>query len=575
MKVDILYVEDDPSDVELFKSFIEIDKKFEIRYAKTMEDVESHLKKPVDIIITDYNLKGFNGVDVLNFVRQRTADLPIIFFTSTLGEEKAVELIKKGATDFVLKDNIEKLPLAVDRAYNEFNLIKSQKESEVALLRRNQLFNTLFNSLTDLVMLTDTSGIITQVNNSFCRYYDTAMNNVLGKQAFHFLPGQEIADAFEYVLQNRLPINFEYDHFDSLGQRTIFEIIKSPLIIDDELEGTVTVVRNITRRKLLEEKTLKDRLILQQAEAQTYTGSFEFDEDNDILMVSANLMKLLNLRADQNIISFKKLVNSIFSDDRSVFASRFDKAINDMIEFEMDLRYIPTSQDDFRYGRIVLKPVKRGDHKFVYGTLQDITEERESSHALLNIQEQEREKISKELHDNVGQKLSASSMFLDSNNVPLAKVKKLVDEAVSDIRSLSRILTTSNLEGNSFLDALEFLIENTPNSEIIDLDLELDDEWISPFISGQIYRILQEAINNSMKYSGATKISIRIFEEDRLMKLLFTDNGKGFDVDHVKLGNGVRNMRDRARNCNGIFEIKSNQHGTIVSVQLPIPRKHE
>ncbi|MEL7006916.1 MAG: histidine kinase, partial [Bacteroidota bacterium] len=220
----------------------------------------------------------------------------------------------------------------------------------------------------------------------------------------------------------------------------------------------------------------------------------------------------------------------IYQEDLPLFEEKFFDSVKKQINFELEHRYLPVGETNFRYCRTVVKPYADKTKTVFYGIIQDNTVNREASLSLLNIQEEEREKISKELHDNVGQKLSASSMFFDSGGDDLPKAKKLLDESIGDIRSLSRILTTSVLGGNTFSEAVDFLLENTPNSDIISVDISVEDSSISEFVGGQLYRILQEGLNNTMKYSKATSVHIKFFEERNFMAMSLEDNGVGFNI---------------------------------------------
>lgn len=577
-RINAIYVEDNPSDIELFKSIIEAENSsISCEYIESLEEIKDRFSKESDVIISDYNLRGFDGLKVLELAKELCPDTPFIFFSSTIGEEKAVELMKKGATDFVLKDNIIKIPVAIERAFKEKKLLNQQKKYKQELVKKDDLLDTLFNSLTDLVMIRDKEGRITKVNHAFCQFFKTTYQNVEGKNEKDYILDTESEVADEQVLSRKESYNYEIELINEAGDRKILEIIKSPLTSGTEIEGIASMMRDVTTKKLLQEEKAKDRHILQQAESQTLSGSYEFDQENDILSVSPHFIKLLNLKSDLSFISFNKLLSLIHPDDQPMFKNKFEHSVNEAIDFELEHRYIPVGyKEGFRYCKTVLKPYLRQQNTVFYGTIQDTTENRETSLALLNVQEEERERISKELHDNVGQKLSASSMFLDAEKKDLTKIKNLVDEAITDIRGLSRVLTTSILDNNTFSEALEFLIENTPNADKIEVIDNFEDERIPEFIGGQLYRIIQEALNNTMKYSKAEKVLLSISEGEHSLAVTISDNGKGYDMDSVKLGNGIRNMRERVRNCNGEFSIHSKpDQGTTINIKIPMSNEKD
>ncbi len=572
MKVEVLYIEDSPSDIELFKIATESGtKQINLNITDHLSDIESHLIRGVDVVISDFNLNGFDGLDVLSVVKEVSPEVPFIFFSSTIGEEKAVDLIRRGATDFILKDNIGKIPLAIDRAMKEMKLQGEIKQFESELIQKNELLDTLFNSLTDLVMLKSTDGRISKVNNAFCQFFKTTEANVIGKREENFMKSAEFKIADNYVLTRNQSYTYEGSYFNEVRKTKILEIIKSPLSSLTEVKGIVSVIRDVTEKKALEEQNAKDQFILQQAENQSNCGSFEFDKENDILSVSANFIKLLNLNPNNNYISQSRLIKFVHPQDQPTFIKRFEQSIELSLDFEMEHRYIPVGfTKGVKYCKTIVKPNPNSDGTIFYGTIVETTESRETSLALLNIQENERNKISKELHDNVGPKLSALSMFLNAEVRDEVKVQRLLNDSINDIRGLSRLLTTSILENQSFSTALKFLIENTPNEEIIELNTNFKDESISDFVGGQLYRIMQEAFNNIMKYACPSKINLEIIENAYFLNVSIVDNGKGFSMDNAKLGNGIRNMKERVRNCNGEFRIESTiNKGTAIHIQIP------
>src|SRR5712692_1985689 len=114
----VLFLEDNPSDVELAQHALEA-AGFEIEadvVASEPEFLEKIDSVAYDFILADYNLRGWNGMDALEMLRKSGRDTSFILLTGSLGEEAAVDCINQGATDYVLKDRLARLPVAVRRA---------------------------------------------------------------------------------------------------------------------------------------------------------------------------------------------------------------------------------------------------------------------------------------------------------------------------------------------------------------------------------------------------------------------------------------------------------------------------
>ena len=117
----ILVLEDNPDDRQLLeKALVNMEPSFQIVHAKTREEFHRALgNDPFDLIISDFNLPSYDGLSALTLTKQLQPDTPFIFVSGTLGEERAVESLKLGATDYVLKDRLERLVPAVERALRE------------------------------------------------------------------------------------------------------------------------------------------------------------------------------------------------------------------------------------------------------------------------------------------------------------------------------------------------------------------------------------------------------------------------------------------------------------------------
>ncbi|MGB3467651.1 MAG: ATP-binding protein, partial [Cyclobacteriaceae bacterium] len=430
----------------------------------------------------------------------------------------------------------------------------------------------LFNSLDDMIYQCDCRGKILHANSSLATFFNTSTGNVIGKTESILFKSKKSAGADQHVLKQKDKAMFEFEFYNSEETRFVLKAIKSPLMIHNEIKGIVTVIRDVTVEYNLEKERQKDQNILQQAENQTHSGSYEFDAENDVLNVSPNLKRLLNLRTSNSVISFKKLQNHIYSEDRKLFSQKFESCIDHHIDFEMEHRYLRGSnQADYRYGKTVMKAYHDRNEIRFYGTITDNTAIREASLAILDVQETERASISKELHDNVGQKLSAVSMMLNTDNKDLDKIKNLLDISIQDIRNLSRSLNTPILNSGTLEENLNFLIENLPENDRIDAEIKLNGHPVPDFIRGQAYRILQEGINNALKYSNASKIYVCIETDDNTLFMHIKDNGKGFDMDKVKPGNGIHNIRERVKNCSGELRLFSMpDSGTKISIKIPV-----
>ena len=141
----ILHLEDDPLSAELVKEKLHSDGlTCEIMLVDTREDYLASLNNyDFDLVLADYFLPSFDGLSALAMTTERYPDLPYIFVTGQMGEEIAVDSLKKGATDYVMKDNLARLYPAVTRALNEVEVKVKQKIADNNIRKLNRIYSVL------------------------------------------------------------------------------------------------------------------------------------------------------------------------------------------------------------------------------------------------------------------------------------------------------------------------------------------------------------------------------------------------------------------------------------------------
>src|SRR6266568_7907170 len=130
----ILFLEDNPDDRELVARALAMDGlACELVHAETRQEFETALMQDrIDLILADFSLPGYNGMAALATARERRGDVPFILVSGTIGEEQAVESLKSGATDYLLKGRVERLAPAVRRALREAEMRRAHREAERA-----------------------------------------------------------------------------------------------------------------------------------------------------------------------------------------------------------------------------------------------------------------------------------------------------------------------------------------------------------------------------------------------------------------------------------------------------------
>jgi signal transduction histidine kinase len=206
--------------------------------------------------------------------------------------------------------------------------------------------------------------------------------------------------------------------------------------------------------------------------------------------------------------------------------------------------------------------------------------EKQLMQSQLEVQEYTFNALGEELHDNIGQLLSSTKMLLGvtERNLPevpdsLKTATETLSKAILDLRSLSKSLSHEWLHQFNLLENLQTESERILASKQISVTLETNMHNL-PLESREqviLFRVLQEALQNSIKHAQATEIRLAISAHDKILCLELTDNGPGFDMSKTSFkGVGMINMKHRIRLLNGTIHWQSNTPtGTKVAISLP------
>jgi signal transduction histidine kinase len=214
---------------------------------------------------------------------------------------------------------------------------------------------------------------------------------------------------------------------------------------------------------------------------------------------------------------------------------------------------------------------------------EEIQEERSKRiTSVIDGQEQERQRLSRELHDGLGQHILAIKMKLERAEKANPELKQqIIDEAKNlltmasrEVVSMSENLMPPVLTQFGLISAIENLCEEIRSNKDIIINFSFNElpEKCDNNIKIYLYRIIQEALNNIVKHAEASQVDVSFWFENDIIKLSIADNGKGFDAElKRKSGNGIYNMHDRAEILGGTFQITSSAgKGTLIEVKLRI-----
>jgi signal transduction histidine kinase len=212
---------------------------------------------------------------------------------------------------------------------------------------------------------------------------------------------------------------------------------------------------------------------------------------------------------------------------------------------------------------------------------------------LIATQDDERRRIARELHDSLGQELSAAKMMTDKivmlnrsseSKNEAAEISNLIDHAIQQVRSISYLLHPPLLDEIGLQSALQFYLEGFTKRSGIEIQLETQPSnfpRLAPEMETAIFRIVQEAVTNVFRHSGAREAWVTLMKDDSQVVGTVRDNGKGITEGVVegrpdRIGVGIGGMRQRVKEFGGDLRIGNANPGTFVEVTVPIePLAHD
>ncbi|HET9407375.1 MAG TPA: response regulator [Candidatus Sulfotelmatobacter sp.] len=213
---------------------------------------------------------------------------------------------------------------------------------------------------------------------------------------------------------------------------------------------------------------------------------------------------------------------------------------------------------------------------------------RRLSSSLIAMQDDERRRVARELHDGLGQELTAAKMIVDGillNETgsslwrsAAADASALMERAIQQVRSISHLLHPPLLDEVGLLSALRWFLEGLTKRSGIETDLEVQPEdfpRLTPELETAVFRIVQEALNNVFRHSGARNVWVSLTRVENKLLVTIRDNGKGITNNNVlefrpdSLGMGIGGMRQRVKEFNGELRLGNANPGAVVEVVLP------
>lgn len=559
------------------------------------------------------------GFTEMNMIGLHHEALDSIFQSSDLSSHS--EAIQRAST--YLKEWLSPFEITIQsyRALNdELHKKNNQLEDEIDNRKNIQqelaesvtYFESLIENAQDIITVVDYRGIIRFDCPSIERLLGYKKEELIGENAFKYIHEEDVKkvrhafydiktdpDNSTFIVFRFRHNNGEWRYLESTAKR-INDLNEEPVIVINS--------RDITNRRKRMQKLKEHRAKLAEAQRIAKVGSWEWNIDKEPEMEwSDELCRIYGFDPEEFDNNFDTFLENVHPEDRIRIRQIIEKAYQNHEPFSLDYRIIrPDGELGYIYARG--RPIVNEEGKLVkiMGIGQDITEQklkeqklqqyserlRKLSARIEKTREQERIRIAREIHDELGQMLTVLKMdvsmmsghikkkvsgdILDYFNEEAEKILDRINTIISSVQRITTELRPEVLDDLGLVEAIEWQAKEFAkrinsivnfNSKIKSTDFLTEDQITT------IFRIFQETMWNIVRHSEATKVDIAIEKKNENLLLSVEDNGVGITQDQInaKSSFGIIGIRERARFLGGeVFIEGKKKEGTTVTLHIPI-----
>jgi len=481
----LLQIEDSANDAELMLCQIR-----EAGFAVESQRVESGdellaalTERQWDLVLSDYNLPRFSAEEALAIVRAKCDDLPLIVVSGCIGEETAVAMMRQGANDYLMKDNLTRLAPAIERELGDAAARRQRYLAEEALRAKDKLLHDITFAIGEGIIVVDQAERVMFMNPKAESLLGWSEMELFGRTVDEVFHGQPVEDEAQnpeerYPMMTAMHTGGIYQNDDAQfrrkdGAMLPVAFVTTPIMTDGAVVASVTAFQDITRRKEVETELNESR-----------------------------------------------------------------RQLRDLSAF------------------------------------------------LQTVREEERAHIARELHDELGQMLTAFKMdllWLSSKLNPrqtalvqkVSTLAELVDASMNAVHRIASDLRPWLLDDLGLGAAIEWQMEQfrERNGMAAELSLTPEDIEVEEPLATGIFRIVQEALTNVARHAGANQVAVSLRRQEEALVLKIKDNGQGMAADYKPKRDsyGLIGMRERTYNLGGQFQMASAPgEGTAIEIHFPV-----
>lgn len=599
--IKILILEDVPLDVELMEAELKRDG---IDFISCRVETEEEYREALnnfgpDVILADHSLPHFDGISAMNITQDISSQTPFIFVSGQMGEEFAVEMLKEGATDYVLKHNLSKLGHSVRRALSEAEEFREKKKAQEKLAKSEEKYKTLFDLSPDYVVVVDPDGVVLDINQRLNEDISISKEECIGK---------DINEIFKSFADDSI---FKEDFLDKLLTRDqdkpmeikvlqdreviYLEMHHAPIMKQGKIFAIQIIFRNITQRKNAEKALIESRERLSDVNAylETIINASPFAIVD--LYPDGRVKSLWNPAAE-NIFGWKseevlgKHLPFLNGKNSEEFQYIIQRSLSNESKSDVELE-CARKNGEMIHTMMATAPLMNADGNIqgVLATFVDISDMIAAENQIMASLE-EKEVLLREIHHRVKNNLQiiSSLMNLQSEYTHEPEILKMFQESKNRIRSMAliheKLYQSKDLAHIDFVEYLKSLVDMLlgfyrEKSNNIDVSLKCGEINLEIDTAISMGLIVNELLSNCFKHAfpgqNSGEVSITLFRSGKNYLLEVADNGVGIpdDVDIKKTDSlGLLIVHTLTLQLKGTLE-HFNDEGTKFRLSFPDKRR--